>query len=277
MIATGTSTDRNSNTFVHDLTWPTWRKSAIAQRDWDAADSAGRIKVELAAGFKEQLGGKVVFTTLSTIVCFAFFPAPIGKTLHFPLIPYPGCRDMKLMMDGTAHLERVGIAWPNPKMFEKPLHSEGNLIGSDSNNAQEPGNVVHRRTYSNSNSSDDSDSEVEVTTQKAAEKRIDGSNLMDDKNGASTLRQTYDATTDTSLDALTKTKTSGGKAASSSGTTALKLRTSRPPIASTRSGYKSPGTSPIAQTSQEPTQLLPSASFQPAAKSKHSVKKSRKT
>ncbi len=132
-------------------------------------------------------------------------------------------------------------------------------------------------TDSNSNSSDDSDSEVEVTTQKAAEKRIDGSNLMDDKNGASTLRQTYDATTDTSLDALTKTKTSGGKAASSSGTTALKLRTSRPPIASTRSGYKSPGTSPIAQTSQEPTQLLPSASFQPAAKSKHSVKKSRKT
>lgn len=57
---------------------------------------------------------------------------------------------MKLMMNGPAHLERVGIAWPNPKMFEKPLHSEGNLIGTVSNNAQGPGNVVHRRTYSNS-------------------------------------------------------------------------------------------------------------------------------
>lgn len=57
---------------------------------------------------------------------------------------------MKLMTNGTAHLERVGIAWPNPKMFEKPLHSEGNLIGTGSKNAQGPGNVVHRRTYSNS-------------------------------------------------------------------------------------------------------------------------------
>jgi len=37
--------------------------------------------VELAAGFKERLDGKMVFTTLSTIVCFAFFPAPIGKFL----------------------------------------------------------------------------------------------------------------------------------------------------------------------------------------------------
>ena len=81
MTATGTTTDRNGNTFTHELIWPDWRKSASSQREWDAADSAGRIKVELAAGFKEQQGGKVVFTTLSTVVCFSFYPAPIGKSL----------------------------------------------------------------------------------------------------------------------------------------------------------------------------------------------------
>lgn len=86
MTATGTTTDRNGNTFTHELIWPAWRKTATSQRDWDAADSAGRIKVELAAGFKELLGGKTVFTTLSSIVCFAFFPAPIGKFVA-PLCP----------------------------------------------------------------------------------------------------------------------------------------------------------------------------------------------
>jgi hypothetical protein len=172
VTATGTTTDRNGNTFTHDLIWPTWRKSATSQRDWDAADSAGRIKVELAAGFKEQLGGKTVFTTLSTIVCFAFFPAPIGKSpvlvfshethgsigrAHLlsscPLLPpppHPNHKDMELMISRTAHLERVGIAWPNPKMFEKPLHSEANAIGTDPGNAHGVGNLAHRRTYSNS-------------------------------------------------------------------------------------------------------------------------------
>ena len=88
MTATGTTNDRSGNTFTHKLIWPAWRKSATSQRDWDAADPAGRIKVELSAGFKEQLGDKTVFTTLSTIVCFAFFPAPISKSLapSHPLI-----------------------------------------------------------------------------------------------------------------------------------------------------------------------------------------------
>ena len=57
---------------------------------------------------------------------------------------------MKLTMNGTAHLERVGIAWPNPKMFEKPLHSDANIIGNDPGNDHRPGNIAHRRTYSNS-------------------------------------------------------------------------------------------------------------------------------
>ena len=57
---------------------------------------------------------------------------------------------MRLMTNGTAHLERVGIAWPNPKMFERPLHSEANAIGADPGNAHGSGNAAHRRTYSNS-------------------------------------------------------------------------------------------------------------------------------
>ena len=174
MTATGTNTDRNGNTFTHELIWPTWRKSATSQRDWDAADSAGRIKVELAAGFKEQLGGKTVFTTLSTIVCFAFFPAPISKSLvlvfRIKFMTRPVYTSVaiesttpsflfltqttetwnELTMSCTAHLERAGIAWPNPKMFEKPLHSEANAMGTDPGNAHGPGNGAHRRTYSNS-------------------------------------------------------------------------------------------------------------------------------
>jgi hypothetical protein len=80
VTATGTTIDQHGNTVLRDLNWPSFHKSATMQRDWDAADPTGRIKVELAAGFKEQLDGEMVFTTLSTIVCFSFFPAPIGKS-----------------------------------------------------------------------------------------------------------------------------------------------------------------------------------------------------
>lgn len=66
-------------TTLRQLGWPNFHKSATTQRQWDAADPAGRIKIELSAGFNEELGGKMVFTKLSTIVTFAFFPAPIGK------------------------------------------------------------------------------------------------------------------------------------------------------------------------------------------------------
>ena len=53
-------------------------------------------------------------------------------------------------MTRTAHLERVGIAWPNQRMFERPLHSNANLIGSDPGNGQGLANIAHRRTNSNS-------------------------------------------------------------------------------------------------------------------------------
>jgi hypothetical protein len=62
------------------LKWPSFYQTSITQRDWDAADAAGRIKVEVSAGFREQIDGKPIFTALSTSVCFAFFPAPMGMS-----------------------------------------------------------------------------------------------------------------------------------------------------------------------------------------------------
>jgi hypothetical protein len=78
--ATGSTVDENGNTIIHDLAWPGFNKSATMQRNWDAADPRGRIRVELAAGFMEQVDGRMAFTNLSTIVCFSFFPAPIGMS-----------------------------------------------------------------------------------------------------------------------------------------------------------------------------------------------------
>jgi hypothetical protein len=49
----------------------------------------------------------------------------------------------------TAHLERAGIAWPNPKMFETPLHSEADMVENGLGGAHGFGSVDHRRTYSN--------------------------------------------------------------------------------------------------------------------------------
>lgn len=54
-----------------------------------------------------------------------------------------------LTMTRTAHLERVGIAWPNPSMFEKPLHSDPNLARNGAGGSQGLNNTAHRCTYSN--------------------------------------------------------------------------------------------------------------------------------
>jgi hypothetical protein len=62
------------------LKWPIFHQTSVTQRDWDAADATGRIKVEVSAGFREQIDGKPTFTALSTSVCFAFFPAPMGMS-----------------------------------------------------------------------------------------------------------------------------------------------------------------------------------------------------
>jgi hypothetical protein len=47
------------------------------------------------------------------------------------------------------HLERAGIAWPNPKMFDKPLHTDANAVRNGLSGAQGLSNIAHRRTYSN--------------------------------------------------------------------------------------------------------------------------------
>jgi hypothetical protein len=70
------------------LKWPTFYQTSITQRDWDAADAAGRIKVEVSAGFREQIDGKPIFAALSTSVCFAFFPAPMGRSRRLIFLPF---------------------------------------------------------------------------------------------------------------------------------------------------------------------------------------------
>lgn len=94
----------------------------------------------------------------------------------------------------------------------------------------------------------DSDSEVETTSPKAIKKRVDCFDLTDDENGSPILRKTYDALTDTYLDAPTKNKTSIQGRTAPRRTTFLKHHKSSPPFAS-GSGYKSPSA-----TSMHPSQ-----------------------
>jgi hypothetical protein len=54
-----------------------------------------------------------------------------------------------LMLICPVHLERAGIAWPNPKMFDKPLHTDANSVRNGLGGAQGLNNFAHRRTYSN--------------------------------------------------------------------------------------------------------------------------------
>jgi len=62
------------------LKWPAYPKSAATQQNWDAASDIGRIKVELSSGFTYQVGEQVVYNKLTDVVCFSFFPAPIGTS-----------------------------------------------------------------------------------------------------------------------------------------------------------------------------------------------------
>lgn len=127
------------------LSWPKFYKSAISSREWDASDSAGRIKVEISAGLSEQLGGKTVFTRLETVICFSFFPVPNGEISCAEVI------GVKPLADTQAeHLERCGIAWPNPAMFENPLVPK-QQVASNNSGFTFPGmdGDFHKRNYSN--------------------------------------------------------------------------------------------------------------------------------
>lgn len=82
-----------------------------------------------------------------------------------------------------------------------------------------------------SNSSDSSDNEVEATYPKPIRKRVDCFDLTDDENGNPFLRKTYDAATDTHLDAPTRTKTSSQRKTAPRSSTWKRLK-SPPPVAS---------------------------------------------
>lgn len=79
IAATGTTVNANGITTTLDLGWPRWNNSIIMQRNWDAAAANGRIKVELAAGFSEEIGGQNLFSKLTTIVSFSFFSVPTSE------------------------------------------------------------------------------------------------------------------------------------------------------------------------------------------------------
>ncbi|KAM0720165.1 hypothetical protein Q7P37_004301 [Cladosporium fusiforme] len=108
------------------LAWPKFHKSSISSREWNASDSAGRIKIELLAGINDHLGGKSVFTKVETVVCFSFFPVP------------------------SDHLERCSISWPNSAMYENPLLSKKHAANTASGlmfSGIDGG--FHKRNYSN--------------------------------------------------------------------------------------------------------------------------------
>ncbi|KJA14123.1 hypothetical protein HYPSUDRAFT_208725 [Hypholoma sublateritium FD-334 SS-4] len=132
-----------------------------------------------------------------------------------------------------------------------------------------PSVVVVSDSDSNSDGSYDDSSEVEATSPKVIERKVDRFDLSDDENGRPYLRQTYDAATGTYLGAPTRTKVPGQeRAAPCNSTTALKCSKSCPPVVPV-SGYKSSSAASIVHA-----QLPPSNSIQPATQFKRATKKS---
>jgi len=77
--------DNSGNPPVTDtLLFPGFNPSTISQREWKPADDTGRIKIELSAGLGLELNGLFKYNKLSTIACFSFFPAPMGKAFPIP-------------------------------------------------------------------------------------------------------------------------------------------------------------------------------------------------
>lgn len=63
---------------AHQLRFPPFHKTMLSQNTWNAADTLGRIRVELSSGYlDEKCGGR--FSKLAGHVIFAFQPAPMGK------------------------------------------------------------------------------------------------------------------------------------------------------------------------------------------------------
>lgn len=91
------------------------------------------------------------------------------------------------------------------RVFDRPLSNSAPLPSSPLVSKPQPPSVVVI-SDSDSDGNDNSDSEVEATTPKPIRKKVDCFDLTDDENGSPILRKTYDAATDTYLDAPTKTR-----------------------------------------------------------------------
>lgn len=96
------------------LRFPPFYPSTTQTTVWDAADEQGRVMIEISEGYLDMVHGVEEFTKLKNYVLYNFQPAPLGMDF-----------DETLSRDDTNHfadvLKRVGIAWPNPAMFEHPL------------------------------------------------------------------------------------------------------------------------------------------------------------
>lgn len=64
------------------LRFPAFNKTTATTRAWSAADSLGRIKVEIVAGVLKQHGDVKSLDVVEKIICFSFVHAPLGECEH---------------------------------------------------------------------------------------------------------------------------------------------------------------------------------------------------
>ncbi|KJA23051.1 hypothetical protein HYPSUDRAFT_201613 [Hypholoma sublateritium FD-334 SS-4] len=161
---------------------------------------------------------------------------------------------------------------PSGSVLKRQLRVPSVIVvsDSDSDGEVEAVSVLKRQPPSVIIISDsDSDSEVEATFPKPIVKKIDCFEVIENENGC-TLRQIYDAATDTDLDTPTEISSQGRDATPCSSTTTLKH--TPPPVAS-GSGYKSASTPSVAQALQGHDQSGPFAFPPSATKFKRSATK----
>jgi hypothetical protein len=66
---------------AHNLRFPPFHRTMLSQNSWNAADTMGRIRVELSSGWFDEKFGR--FVKGADHVNFAFQPGPMG--VSYPL------------------------------------------------------------------------------------------------------------------------------------------------------------------------------------------------
>lgn len=62
------------------LRFPAFNRTTATSRAFNAADTLGRIKVDIAAGVLNQRDGLTTFDIVEKIICFSFVHAPMGES-----------------------------------------------------------------------------------------------------------------------------------------------------------------------------------------------------